>query len=54
MKVDVIDRELLRRIIIEWLGGMWDPEHDYPGNPDYRNGADVDVLVDKILEAGHA
>jgi hypothetical protein len=43
--------ERVRQAIIEWLGGAYDPHGQYPGNPDYRNTADVDALVISIIAA---
>lgn len=38
----------IRHVIIEWLGGAYDAEDKYPGNPDYRNAENVDKLVEAL------
>lgn len=43
-------RQTIELIVIEWLGGAYDAEDQYPGNPDYRNAKDVNELVSRILE----
>jgi len=46
-----MNKDQIRAIIIEWLGGAYDPERRYCGNPDYRQPEDVEELVEKIASA---
>ncbi len=40
--------ERIRQAIIAWLGGAYDADRRFPGNPDYRDPEDVAELVAAI------
>src|SRR4051812_19027068 len=46
---DVAD--LIKAIVIAWLGPRYDDEDCFPGNPDYVDEREVDDLVQRIVTA---